>query len=267
MNIPRCSGTTVTLSLLVLLLAGGMGFGLGALIFCDTMPATLQSAHPVESVPVSTRDFVDARPVELSMTLGADGALVAPASGRITTFTCLPGGTFDSGISPLAIDGRRMIGLATATPLWRDLSWGDDGDDVRALRTELAWLGYDVAAEGSIDRSVMQAVTQLFVKAGEAGYDDEVISLERFIWLPAPRTQIKECLAATGITGEPWGKTRELAWCAFCGTADADPRRCATGGTDPRHRRGAHRSRCRRTPQLCRSACDVSEDAIVLCRG
>lgn len=194
----RPPGTAVALTLLALLLAVSAGVGLGAVLFHDTTPPSLRTAAPVASVPTSVREFADKRAVELGFTLAADGALTSPESGRVTGFDCVPGGTLVSGEPALAIDGRRVLGFSTSVPLWRDLSWGDDGEDVRALRAELARLGLEVEGEGAVDRSVYLAIAELFEKAGEAEYSNDVIPLDRLIWLPAPSTQVKECLVSTG---------------------------------------------------------------------
>src|SRR5690606_19130165 len=104
------------------------------------------------------------------------------------------------------VDGVPLVGLATSVPLWRDLSLGDEGEDVTALHTELARLGYEVDTEGPLRRAALRALRDLYEQAGEKPGALDRVTIDRIVWLPAPSTSVNECLATVGSTvaaGDP----------------------------------------------------------------
>lgn len=194
----RFTAANVALAVLALLVAAVAGVAAGAVMFADPTPDALQDAKVAASAPVTAHSFDDKRTVQVALTLGADTALIAPASGRITGLSCQSGGQFTSGGSDLSIDGRRIVNLATTVPLWRDVRLGDKGEDVAAIQRELSRLGYAVNVNGTAGAQTFAAVTDLFAKAGAKDVDSSSIPVGRVLWLPRPDVTVSACNASTG---------------------------------------------------------------------
>lgn len=185
--------------LLTVALAASAGIGVGALVFASATPESLSTPVPVNDVPVSEREFEDRRTVEVGLTLRADTVLAAPGSGRITAIACQAGAALESGRSSLAIDGRPVVNLATAVPLWRDLARGDRGDDVHALQAELARLGHELVVDGVVRASTVRAYRALLGGLdGKVDASIDAVERARVLWLPATPVSLAECTVATG---------------------------------------------------------------------
>jgi peptidoglycan hydrolase-like protein with peptidoglycan-binding domain len=102
-----------------------------------------------------------------------------------------------SGNSPVAIDGQPRVALATRVPLWRDLTLGTKGEDVRAIQSELDRLGFPLAVDGLVGASTLRAAERALVRAGiEPQYG--VISSESVVWIPTPTATVSKCESVTG---------------------------------------------------------------------
>lgn len=196
----RLDGPKIALAALALTVAGALGLGAGALVFTDASPEALREAETVSAAPVTQRSFDDKRTVEVSLALDADTALTSPASGRVTAFSCQPGGVFTSGQANLSVDGERIVNLATSVPLWRDLAASAQGDDVVAVQQELARLGYEVPVDGIAGPATLSAVADLFHLSGDTAFQTGTIPSDRVLWIPAPETTVAGCSVSTGAT-------------------------------------------------------------------
>ncbi|HQA30209.1 MAG TPA: hypothetical protein PKX10_02145 [Propioniciclava tarda] len=190
-----------------LTVAGLVGLGvlsaasLGGLVALSVaqpaIPQSLGTAPAASDIEVTSEPFDDARTVQLTLVSGAPRSLAAPSAGTLTQFDCAAGGVLTSGTSPLAIDGTRILVLATAVPLWRDLPTGAKGDDVRALQQELKRLGQDPSSDGD---AVGPATLRAFAKLRDAsgGSTASSISLAQVAWIPEPSTSVTSCTGAVG---------------------------------------------------------------------
>ncbi|MGH1524518.1 peptidoglycan-binding domain-containing protein [Leifsonia sp. L25] len=161
-------------------------------------PASLAAPRLATSAPVSYQDFSDRRAVTLRVESQPESRLESATGGRITSFACAPGATVESGTALVGIDGRPLVALATAVPLWRELALGDRGDDVTALQKELVRLGYVVTADGTVGRRTLAATITLFERAGDAAPDPERVEAARIVWIPAASVAFGECRASVG---------------------------------------------------------------------
>ncbi|QIM18289.1 hypothetical protein G7066_05810 [Leucobacter coleopterorum] len=202
--------TKFALATLSLMLAVALGLGIGALYFADATPESLRAANAVTTAPVSQQQYDDARTVELGFSFGAESALVSPASGTLTSFSCAAGGAFTSGASSVAIDGKPVLNLSTEVPLWRDLNIGDAGTDVASLQRELNRLGYTVSTEGPVGQDTLNAVAEAMQKVGDGQFVAGNIPIDRILWLPAPETRVKNCLSPVGGRISAGDKLAEL---------------------------------------------------------
>lgn len=194
----RFSGSAIALYAIILTVVAGAGIGIGALLFTDETPESLQEAAEITVAPVTQRSFDDQRNVEVALTFGADTTLTAPSSGRITSFSCLAGDSILSGKTNLSINGQAILNLSTSVPLWRDISLGARGDDIASLQIELARLGYNLESDGIVGSSTLTAVTDLFHELGDDAFATGTIPNDRILWLPEPETTVATCTAAIG---------------------------------------------------------------------
>lgn len=102
-----------------------------------------------------------------------------------------------SGDAPLSIDGSPRLALATATPLWRDLTLQSRGDDVRAVQGELTRLGSPVVSDGVFGRDTLTALKRIFKGIG-APVDGDTIPVSSIIWIPQASTTIATCETTVG---------------------------------------------------------------------
>ncbi|NUU05332.1 peptidoglycan-binding domain-containing protein [Leifsonia sp. C5G2] len=184
--------------------AAALGASGAVLFLAPATPTTLSTAGPATSVPVTSSEFRDERRVELTVAQGPEIPITSPIAGRITRSRCgvQP---FESGASSLAVNSVAVVSLATAVPLWRDLALGDTGEDVTALQSELARLGYPVAADGTIGGGTLAAMTKLMRSIGDTAYRSQTVPASRILWIPAPTTAPESCDQSVGSTVEAGG--------------------------------------------------------------
>lgn len=189
---PAMTPATVGLAAVALVAIGLLA---GLLLAPARVPSSLASPEGERRVPVTARLFDDPRPVEVTPHRAEAVTLTVAESGRITRTACAPGAVIASGTSPLTVDDRPVLALATTVPLWRDLEWGIRGDDVRALQAELARLGHPVTTTGTYDRPTSTAVSALLRQVGVAQPSGR-LAVASVIWLPAPQVTVATCEVA-----------------------------------------------------------------------
>ncbi|PFG41779.1 putative peptidoglycan binding protein [Isoptericola jiangsuensis] len=190
----RVSGGTLGLAAALLVAGGALA---GMLVAAGPVPASVAGSDGPTSAPVTLESHDDARTVKVEPVLSASSRLDLAASGTVTRTSCTPGGEIVSGTSPVTVDGRPVVALATAVPLWRELSWGDEGDDVEALQAELVRLGHDLDADGEFGRATYDAVNALLADVG-VGRPDGRIAPADVLWIPARRVAVTSCETPLG---------------------------------------------------------------------
>lgn len=193
----------------VVLLAGGVTAGMA--LAPQSEPQSVRSATPPAAVPVSRQAFDDSRRVTVDPVVAEEGTLSVADQGKVTRSVCAPGAVIESGSTPVTVDDRPVLALATSIPLWRDLTLTTRGDDVKALQTELARLGHAVTADGTYGASTKAAVTRLFKAAGVAKPTGD-LAVASVLWLPAPSVTVKACETPVGVA------TSEEAFATTAGT-------------------------------------------------
>jgi len=188
----------LTLLIFVIAISVGSGVGIGALFFVDPTPEVLREDFSEKTVPVTERTFADPHTVEVTFSLSVDTALIVPTTGRVSAFSCQPGGLFISGGTNISVEGDRLLNLATTVPLWRDLRVGDKGEDVLALHEELARLGYPAEPTDKVNRQTLLSVIELFREAGESSFTTSTVPMSRFIWLPDSEVTTRNCNISLG---------------------------------------------------------------------
>lgn len=177
-----------------------------AIIVLVTIPVTpsiLSVAAPLEEVPVREQLFADLTAVDVVVEQEPDTVLASPVAGRVTRSECRDGAIIASGGTFISIDGRPLLTLATATPLWRDLRVGDTGDDVADLQAEVARLGGDVIADGTIGSATLEALDRLFTSVGDTSGPQAIVQSSRILWTPAGGATIARCTLSLGSVVSP----------------------------------------------------------------
>lgn len=89
----------------------------------------------------------------------ANGAVIVRQGTR-------PGDTISAGSLLAVISGLPYFALPGPLPLYRDLTWGDVGDDVVLLQAALSAAGLEAGSSGKVDRQTYRAVAALFERNG-----------------------------------------------------------------------------------------------------
>jgi peptidoglycan hydrolase-like protein with peptidoglycan-binding domain len=179
-------GSALTLAALcALTLAGGAGI-LGYTLRPADPPELLNPSAAETQAPVASQPFDDTRKVQVRLVASDTETLTLRTAGTLTAALCETGGSIDSGSTIARVNDRPIIGLHTALPLYRDLTWGDKGTDVEALQQELVRLGHLDArfADGWYGWNTSHAVQRLRVANGAAEGGKKTRRSE-FVWLPA----------------------------------------------------------------------------------
>ncbi|MDB1253231.1 peptidoglycan-binding domain-containing protein [Bifidobacterium bifidum] len=201
-------------------LAAGMGLAVG--LERTMTPPSLSDSSDAGNLALGSEEFDDVRSLNVDVTASPAGGVAFPVSGRVTFASCPADGVVRSGSREYGVDGTPLVSLHTDTPLYRDLAYGDKGDDVTALQNELAALGYGGSRSGVFDWATWDAWRRLYAaNAGTATAAARVqqgaFSRALAVWLPA-QTMSVSCAASLGstVTGD---STDSLAFRSLAGVA------------------------------------------------
>lgn len=195
------AGRSASAWILLALTTLSVGAVIGVLAAPPPAPAALQVTAVAGSVPVVVEPFTDERSVEMIVEVGEPINIAIARGGTVTATNCAPGGSWSSGDVPLTVDDVPVVALATDHPLWRDLVWGEEGDDVAALQRELRRLGYQPSENGAYDAATRSAVSE-FLEA--RGFDyTTTLSRDSYLWLPQTSVTIAECHVGLGAAVSP----------------------------------------------------------------
>lgn len=165
-------------------------------------PEMLQASQPMMSAPATTQVFDDARRVQVRLVPGPDVTLTSNFSGVVTHTSCTPGEAIESGTTPVRVDDSPIVALHMEVPPFRDLAPGTEGEDVRALQTELVRLGVPVDVDGYFGWSTAEAVNALRVRVGLSD-DRSSLRFAELIWLPTSSIPVTRCEAVLGSSLAP----------------------------------------------------------------
>lgn len=175
------------------------GAGLMSVLMSSGVPDVLQSGSRVTVLPVSERVLDDSRSVALVVEMGESLVLRSGSEGTVTSVSVTPGSVVGSGDRVFEVEGRGVVALASASPLWRDLLKGDKGDDVRVLQRALVDVGYEIAVDGEVGDETLRAVADLQGITSESGVRDFVSILPgMFLWLPAKSVTVGKVRVGVG---------------------------------------------------------------------
>ncbi len=193
-------------------------FGIGAVAVSALVAATLfvvdvGSTTAAEDAPidystveVQQRDLtVDHETVGSIEPLNAID-IMSPVSGTVLS-TLLPGATVSSGMIIAMVDDQVVVAIDGATPMYRDLTVGDEGADVAQLEVALVGFGLDPDADVTVDDEFTAATASL-VRAWQSSLGIEetgIVRASNVVVLSEPM-RVASVVAATGtqvVEGDP----------------------------------------------------------------
>ena len=227
---------------LLCLASAAVAAALIAFLLYQPLPASLATAAAPEWIPLTEEELSDSRLVDLDLTLGDESTLRAPVTGLITGSGCTAGDKIVSGTSTFRVDKLPLVNLHTAVPLWRDLSFGDEGDDVAALQRELSRLGYLVAETERFNWETWVAWDAVAESVGgDTGYGS--LELAQVLWIPEGGNAGGRVPARSRTSSRRRGAAGDASTTAHCRHRRELSRRPRSGGTQTRSRRHRHSGR------------------------
>ena len=149
------------------------------------------------SYALSPSEFADERPVEVTVAPAPEQPLIVRGSGVVTAVDCAVGGRWASGSTSVAVDGKRLLLLSAKEPWYRDLTLGDEGDDVVNLQRALNHLGAEVSVSGEFYGATRAAWKKILDTAHIPARDGD-FHLSQVVWLPEDEVTITQCPFAAG---------------------------------------------------------------------
>lgn len=187
----------ILFSLIAVITLVAAGAGATWVLLQPSTPADLEAGASAATAPVEAQEYTDARNVTLDVKKAPPSKLRADTEGTLTRYDCTPGGSWNTGTSPVSVNSIPLLALHTEVPLWRDLAYGDKGEDVTALQRALINLGYSLSADGEFGWWTWTAYRDALKNVGGKAPND-TFSKSTVLWLPADTVTLSSCPAQTG---------------------------------------------------------------------
>jgi len=192
------------------LATGAAGWAVGAQI---TSPADAAAAHqppPASLITVAVAKQALASTITAQGTISYTGATpltltgtVGGATTQLVTRAPAVGATVGSGQRLLEVSGRPVFLLPGQVPMYRTLSDGMKGDDVRQLQQALTALGYGHLSNGTFDVATQIQVKRWYEHAGyepQAEADKTTVPSGEILFLPTLPVRVDTVTTRAGAT-------------------------------------------------------------------
>ena len=192
------------------LATGAAGWAVGAQI---TSPADAAAAHqppPASLITVAVAKQALASTITAQGTISYTGATPLTLSGtvggattQLVTRAPTVGATVGSGQRLLEVSGRPVFLLPGQVPMYRTLSDGMKGDDVRQLQQALTALGYGHLSNGTFDVATQIQVKRWYEHAGyepQAEADKTTVPSGEILFLPTLPVRVDTVTTRAGAT-------------------------------------------------------------------
>lgn len=146
------------------------------------LESAADTAASVGSVEVAER--TDSGSTTVEYVSGDSFPVVAQSAGVITELDIVPGVSIESGSTVMKVDGLPVTAYVSATPLYRDVEPGMEGDDVAVAQGLLADLGYLGSGADGAAGSVTASAIRSFNADRGYGNDNVVLSRGSLLWVP-----------------------------------------------------------------------------------
>ena len=208
-----------------LLAASGVAAAVAWTVFGDGSDDGSAARTAPQTATVERRNLVARDTFDGSLGYADERTLASALSG---TVTWLPpeGTTVGRGGVLYRVNGKPVALLFGTVPLWRTLSVGVEGDDVRQLEQNLVVLGYDPDGDIEVDEEFDWAT-----KAAVERWQDDLgvtedgsVGTDEAVFLPGPR-RVGEHKAGIGSQIGAGGPVTETSSTRRVVTVDLDARR------------------------------------------
>ncbi|WP_248958155.1 peptidoglycan-binding protein [Sphaerisporangium perillae] len=195
----------VSAVVVAVVVAAGVGVVVTDPFGSRAMPAPV-AGTPSTGLAQVTKGTLSARTLENGkLGYAGDHQVVNKADGTVTRLPAV-GQVAGQGKALYRVDGKPVILLYGAVPVYRDLSWGMEGADVRQLNAALVALGY--AAKDDLDpdsayfgRQTYYALEKL---QDEVGLEETgELTLGQAVFVPARTIRITKVTAVRGASVAP----------------------------------------------------------------
>ena len=197
---------SITWLLLAVVTVAALAVGACALFLPDRPPELLSPARQVTSAPVNTQEYTGSQQVTVVPTVSASRQLLGNATGTVTADWS--GSGLTSGRAAYQVNGRAVVALNTAIPLYRDIRPGDVGQDALAVNNELNRLGYSSSPDSTTFTWYTQlGWQQLMIDQGNDS--DGTLLLADTLWIPSPSVTVANWSGTVGAmvsAGAPVGE-------------------------------------------------------------
>ncbi|WP_084130659.1 peptidoglycan-binding domain-containing protein [Demequina sp. NBRC 110055] len=200
MNVTKRSylSASATVVLVTVLVAPLMALGTWVVVVASQSP--LESSARAEPLIGAVEAANRSGDTNVAVTIEYANAIVptAHASGTITALNAKVGDEVAQGMQLIEIDARSVVAYVAQAPLYRDISRGDEGDDVRTAQQLLKDLGYlESQADGEAGVSTARAIMAFNEDSGY-GKNNTTLSRGALVWVgPEPAT-VSDMVVALG---------------------------------------------------------------------
>ena len=205
-GVPPVCVESITWLLLAVVTVAALAVGACALFLPDRPPELLSPARQVTSAPVNTQEYTGSQQVTVVPTVSASRQLLGNATGTVTADWS--GSGLTSGRAAYQVNGRAVVALNTAIPLYRDIRPGDVGQDALAVNNELNRLGYSSSPDSTTFTWYTQlGWQQLMIDQGNDS--DGTLLLADTLWIPSPSVTVANWSGTVGAmvsAGAPVGE-------------------------------------------------------------
>ncbi len=179
-----------------------------------TLAAIALSESPLESAAqeeplmgtVELAARTDATSTTVAVVVPQDFPVVSESAGVITNLAIAPGQAIEDGSVAMSVSGRPIVAFVADAPLFRDITTGTKGKDVKAAEAFLSRLGYLKHADRTADSHTAAAIKEFNRDHGHRA-DGSTLRVAALLWIPAGASAPT---AVTARVGEHIGSGSEV---------------------------------------------------------
>lgn len=167
-------------------IALGLPLALGLVLAVWALAVSpLQSATGPQPLvgAVESAERRDAESTSVALVPAQSFPVLTQSSGTVTMLSIVPDEMVTTGATALVVDGRPVVAYVSASPLFRDIGAGMEGDDVKTAQQLLADLGYLGAVDGKAGSSTVAAIRAFNTANGLLGQSD-FLAVGSLLWIP-----------------------------------------------------------------------------------
>ncbi|MBX9246714.1 peptidoglycan-binding protein [Actinotalea ferrariae] len=130
--------------------------------------------------------------VTVTVEHGQARSVTSTTDGVVTQVDLVAGQSVADGAPAFVADGSPVTVYVAEAPMYRDLTSGTSGDDVRDVQSFLQRLGYDVAPDGRLGPDTARAI-RAFNRDRGRPQDEDVLRRDSVLWV-APASTVPQAV-------------------------------------------------------------------------